>query len=164
MASGVDPVSFIYAKIAEGTGSTQALREYREAGGSIRTQRFYQAFGEVELELATRGLVEAAPVDRAPTPQELTPRTTSRPGGYLYRVGVLTSRSTVDPITGQVREQTSIEWQSIRTAQLIDYAQAMAEAEANFGTGSEAGPYGGSVVGSFVSAVNELVPEDDLGV
>ena len=159
MAYGINPIPFIYAKLAEGVGPTQALREYREAGGAIRTQRFYQAYGETQLELATRGLVEAAPSERAPTPQEISPRSSTKPGGYLYRVGVLTARTSVDPITGTVREQTSIEWQSVRSAHLIAYASAQQLAESNFGVGAEAGPYGGSVLGSFVSVVNELVPE-----
>lgn len=157
--AGVNPIPFIYNAISEGKSGRQALREFRDAGGSIRTQRFQQTMGEIQLEIATRGVVEGAPSNRPPTPQEITPRTTSKPGGYLYRTGVLVSRPTVDPITGNVSELTSIEWQSVRTAQLIDYAKAQAAAEANFGTGDTAGPYGGSVVGSFVSAVNALVAE-----
>lgn len=159
MAGGINPIPFIYAKIAEGTGPTQALRDFREAGGVIRTQRFFQAFSETNLEIETTGIVQAAPTDRAPTPEEITQRSTTRPGGYLYRVGVMTSRSAVDPITGSVRELTAIDWQSIRTAQLISYEAAQLAAESNFGVGAAAGPYGGSVVGSFVSAVSELVPE-----
>lgn len=160
MAKGVNPLPLIYNLITEGTGPTEGLRQFREAGGAIRTQRWYAAFGETQLEIATRGVLQAAPVDRPPTPAEITPRQTNKPGGFLYRVGVIASRTAVDPVTGLARETTSIEWQSIRTQQLIDLAAAQAQAEANFGVGAEAGPYGGSVIGSFVSAVNELVPED----
>ena len=156
---GQSLIPLIYNGIREGKSGRQMLAEYRAAGGAIRTQRFQQAVGEIQVELATRGLVEQAPTSRAPSRSEITPRSTTRPGGYLYRVGVLVSRTSVDPLTGHQSEQTSIEWQSIRTAQLIDYQQAQAAAEGNFGVGAEGGPYGGSVVGSIVSAVNELVPE-----
>ena len=161
----VNPLPLIYNYIAQGIGPTEGLRQYREAGGAIRTQRWFAAFGETQLEIATSGIVQQAASDRPPNPDEITPRQSTKPGGYLYRTGVLVSRTAVDPITGASREVTSIEWQSIRTAQLIDYAAAQLAAEANFGVGGDAGPYGGSVVGSFVSAVNELVPEEpDLQV
>lgn len=160
MAYLINPLPLIYNLIDQGVGATEGLRQYRAAGGSIRTQRWYAAFGETQLEIATRGIVEAAPAGRTPNADEIVQRQTTRPGGFLYRTGVLVSRNVVDPITGASREVTSIEWQSIRTAQLIDYAAAQAAAEANFGVGAEAGPYGGSVIGSFVSAVNELVPEE----
>lgn len=159
MAAGINVIPLIYNGISEGKSGRQILREFRAAGGAIRTQRFQQAMGEIQIEVATRGLVEAAPASRQPSPEEISQRSTSKPGGFLYRTGVLVSRTVVDPISGRTSEQTTIEWQSIRTAQLIDYAQAQQAAEANFGVGGAGGPYGGSVVGSFVSAVNELVPE-----
>ena len=47
-------VGFINAAIDQGLSATQALSDYREAGGAIANERFYQAYG------ALRGSVSAA--------------------------------------------------------------------------------------------------------
>lgn len=155
MANIVGPLGLIQSYLKQGISATEGLRRFREAGESIRTQRWYAAWGEMSAEMSTRDSVMAAPLNRRPTPEERTKVGSRNPGGYLYRGGVVA----FDRDTGDIQLKAG----SIRTSSLITYAQAQ-EALYEQLAGS-ADVYGISVIGSFITAVRELVPiGEDAGM
>lgn len=158
MAEGIGPISFIYNLLTEGVGPTAGLRAYREAGGAIRAQRFFEAYGEIAAAVQRRPIVEAAPIRSVPSAEEITQRGSGARPGYLYRVGVVNTQRGIVTEAGTVSEETVIDWVAIRSEHLIEYADAIAEAEALIGEGyrSESGLV--SVQGSFVSEVVNLTP------
>jgi hypothetical protein len=153
----VGPLPYIRGLINAGVGPTEGLRQFREAGGAIRTQRWFGAFGELQAEAAVRPQVVTAPTNRPPIADEITQVSSAKPGAYLYRGGVIVTTRSVDPQTGATVESTQTNWAALRTASLIDYEAAMAELEARFGPEGQSGIEHSTVIGSFISAVNDLV-------
>lgn len=148
MADRVGPLGLIQSYIGQGISATEGLRQYREAGGQIRDQRWYRAWGEMSAEIATRDSVMAAPLNRAPRPEERVQVQSNKPGGYLYRGGVVA----FDIESGDIQLKAG----SVRSQTLMTYAQAQ---EAIFDQlANNAAQYGLSVIGSFITAVRELVP------
>lgn len=74
--------------IREGVNATDALRLYRSAGGSVRTQTWYRLYGQAQLEGALTSKEAAAPLNRVPTAGEIQPATVPRARGYMQRVTV----------------------------------------------------------------------------
>ena len=153
----VGPIPYIFNAIREGKNATQALNEYRELGGAIRTQRFYHAFGEVFAELAVESGLLAQPSSQVPSGEFIVDRGSNRPGQYLARGGVLVSARTVDPITGRVSETTQTNFGSIRYNVLPTIAQIQADIEAQFGPEGRSGLENSTVIGSFLAPVLNLV-------
>lgn len=156
VASGVGPISFIYNLITEGVAPTAGLKAYREAGGMIRTQRFFQAYGEVAAAVGRRPVVEAAPATSVPSADEISRRASAARPGYLYRVGVINTQRGIVTERGAMAEETVLDWVAVRSEHLLQYAEAMALAEETISTGyrSESGLV--TLQGSFVSEVNEF--------
>lgn len=152
MADRVGPLGAIQSLLRQGdVGPTQALREYRAAGGQIRTQRWFRAWGEMAAELAARPAVQAAPLESYPEGGQLTRVQSARPGAYLYVGGVMVfDRPTNEPI---------LKAASIRSSTLLTYAQAQNLLEQQVGMGADS--YGYTVAGGYVTAVRELVPVED---
>lgn len=153
----IGPIPFIFNAIKEGLSATEALNTYREGGGQIRTQRFYQAYGEVSAEIAVLPDLQAQPVDSIPSGELIRQRASSRPGGYLARVGVLVSQRTVDPTTGLVSETTQVNWGSVRMESLASIEEIMALGEENFGPTGQSGLANSTVIGSVIGPIEELV-------
>jgi hypothetical protein len=153
----VGPIPFIFNAIREGMRATEALNAYREAGGAIRTQRFYHAFGEVNAELAVESGLQSEPSNQVPSGEFIIDRGSNRPGVYLARGGVLTSVRLVDPETGRVRETTQTNFGSVRYSVLPTIAQIQADIEAQFGPEGRSGVANSTVLGSFLSPVLNLV-------
>lgn len=161
MAEPLAPLPYIYNKVKEGVSPTQALREYRESGGAIRTQRFYKAYGEIFAELAVRPNLQAAPTGAVPSAEEITRQESTRPGGFLARGGVLVSIRSVDPLTGRTTEETRVNFGSVRMQSLQTFGEIMGNLEAKFGPNGTSGVEQSSVLGSFVTGVTELVEPDE---
>jgi hypothetical protein len=153
----IGPIPFIFNAITEGKSATEALSEYRAGGGAIRTQRFYQAYGEVAAEVAVLPDLQAQPVDTIPSGELIRQRASSRPGAYLARVGVLVSQRTVDPLTGKVSEVTQVNWGSVRMQELSSIEEILALGEENFGPSGQSGLANSTVIGSVLGPVEELV-------
>jgi hypothetical protein len=66
-----NPSGFIAGKINDGVTSTAALRDFRQAGGAMRTQTWYRLYGEVTDALA-----------RAPQAASLDPYQLPDPSAY----------------------------------------------------------------------------------
>lgn len=156
MASGVGPISFIYNLLTEGVAPTVGLQQYRAVGGMIRTQRWFQAYGEVAAAVSRRPLVEAAPSEAIPSADEISRRASAARPGYLYRVGVINTQRGIVTERGTQAEETVLDWVAVRSERLLQYAEAMALAEETISTGyrSESGLV--TLQGSFVSEVNEF--------
>lgn len=153
----IGPIPFIFNAIKEGQTATEALNAYREGGGAIRTQRFYQAYGEVSAELAVLPDLQAVPLDSVPPGEMIRQRASSRPGAYLARVGVMNSVRTVDPLTGKVSEVTEIFWSSVRMENLATIGDILQLGEETFGPNGQSGLANSTVVGSVLGPVEQLV-------
>jgi len=153
----VGPISFIFNAIKEGLNATDALNAYREAGGAIRSQRFYHAYGEVNAELAVESNLQSQPANQVPSGEFIVDRGSSRPGAYLARGGVLTSIRTVDPETGRVSEMTTTTFGSVRYTTLPTIAQIQADIEGQFGPEGRSGLANSTVLGSFLAPILNLV-------
>lgn len=96
MAKG-DPwlTNYMPAMIRQGLSATAALRQLRapvEQGGaglSIRTQTWYQAWGETTAALSRQQAIRGVPLGRAPTIDEVTPYSSRGATGFLYSFDVL---------------------------------------------------------------------------
>jgi len=153
----IGPIPFIFNAIKEGMGATEALQAYREAGGAIRTQRFYHAFGEVAAELAVEPLLQGQPSNQVPSGEFIIDRGSSRSGAYLARGGVLVSVRTVDPQTGKVSEITHTNFGSVRYTTLPTELEIAADIMAQFGPEGRSGLQNSTVLGVNLAPILNLV-------
>lgn len=87
-ASTGNPAGYIAGKIGEGVGSTEALADYRDAGGAIRTQTWYRLYGEVSDSLARSGAAGSLDPDRIPDAGDYSTWTMGQGGQYATQVQV----------------------------------------------------------------------------
>lgn len=147
MAGNVGPVGAIRAMISEGISPTAGLRAYRKAGGRIGNERWFAAYSALQREVSTRDRIQAAPVNRLPVVDEITAVPSKRPGAYLYRGAILTfDKGGTIPI---------VKYGSIRSRRLLTYRAAIEILQQQVEDNADA--YGVSVVGAYVTAVNQLV-------
>lgn len=83
--------------LTEGLGATAALRVFRAAGGKVRTQSWYRAFGEAERALAEAGSEASANLDARPGWGRIETVHTPKATGYGHIVHVVG----VNPKTGE---------------------------------------------------------------
>lgn len=157
---GLAPVPYIYNLITEGVGPTAGLRAFREAGGSVRTQRWFHAYGEIQAAIARRPAVEALGPNAVPGAEHISRITSRAQPGYLYRVGVINTQRGIVTESGSVAEETVLDWVSVRSHRLLTAEEAMLEAEGIIGSGyrSESGMV--SVLGSRLHEIHELVQDE----
>lgn len=74
-----------------GAGSTQtaALRDFRAAGGAIRTQTWGQLWNNTKGTIANRESIAQLRTDRRPTEDQFSPWATTKPDMYAYQVNVV---------------------------------------------------------------------------
>lgn len=161
MTDRIGPIPFIYNAITEGLSATEALNTYREGGGTIRTQRFYHAFSEIAAEIAVTPNLQATPLEQPLSADVITRIGSNRPGGYLYRGAAVVSVRTVDPLTGRVTESTQLNFGMVKSNGVLSPAEILAELEAKFGPEGQSGLANTTVIGSFITAANELVPAEE---
>lgn len=87
-ASTGNPAGFIVGSVSRGVKSTEALRQYREAGGSIRTQTFHRLFGEVTDALARSESAAALDPFALPDPGQYATWTMGRGDQFATQVKV----------------------------------------------------------------------------
>lgn len=107
--------------IREGQSATAALRLYRQAGGSIRTQTWYRLYGQAQLEGVTTSKEAAAPLNRVPIAGEIQPAIVPRARGYMQRVTVFGRDEGGNIITRDV---------SLRSGRLVSRGNAVNKAMA----------------------------------
>lgn len=86
----------------EGMSPTAALQAFRDAGGSVRTQTWYRAWGEVQRDYSERGYWGSADLSQPVSPSELPDWHAGREGSIGFRVGVAVR----DQATGLVDTRT----------------------------------------------------------
>lgn len=164
MPGSLAPIPFIYNLLTEGVGPTAGLRAFRAAGGAIRTQRFFHAYGEVAAAVSRRPMVERLPPEAVPGRESVSRITSHATPGFLYRVAVVNTVRGVVTEAGTVGEETIVDWVSVRSHRLLTIAEAMAQAEALIASGYRAESGSVAVLGSAVHEIAELVPEgEDVG-
>lgn len=161
MTDRIGPIPFIYNAISEGLNATEALTAYREGGGQIRTQRFYHAFSEIAAEVAVTPNLQATPLDQPLASDVISRIGSNRPGGYLYRGAAVVSVRTIDPLTGKVQESTQLNFGMVKSSDLLTPAEILAQLEEKFGPEGQSGLAQSTVIGSFMTAANELVPAEE---
>ena len=120
MAAGSDwPFSAAQIAIREGANATDALRAFRAAGGSVRTQTWYRLYGQAQLEGAMSGREASAGLARVPVSNEIQTRSVPRATGYMQRVTVFGRTDQGDIVTREV---------SLRSSRLVSRANAVAKA------------------------------------
>lgn len=82
------PAGLLLNALSEGLSATKALSNFREAGGSIRTQTWYKLAGEVRAAVANRDVVTGLDPTLLPRDEHFTPWSAGSEGQFLYQVEV----------------------------------------------------------------------------
>lgn len=87
MANGEDyPTNFIPGAIREGKSATEALRDFRAAGGRIGNSTWYRSWGQVVAALSKAGDVSSTPHNRRPDRSLISEWDVKGKSRYLYQV------------------------------------------------------------------------------
>lgn len=86
--AGANPAGWIQRAIREGWSRTRALGEFRQAGGAMRTQRWYQLWSTVHAAVERRAQIAGLPPRRIPGPDQFAPWPTRTPGRFAYQANV----------------------------------------------------------------------------
>lgn len=89
MAKEPYPAGLIQRLVEEGATATGALREFREAGGAMRTQTWYRMWESALNEQALHGVEEGKPLGEKPQPEDVIDMVTRSATGYSQRVQVI---------------------------------------------------------------------------
>lgn len=143
---------WIAAKIRGGATPAGALKEFRDAGGAIRTQRWYQLFNESREAVQRSATIAGLAGNRRPSDDLFTPWQTRRPGLYAYQIQLVTrDRETGDTI---LREHTQFYDRKVSPDKAI--ADALGEITNEDGTiGTEIPEV---VEGGFLKGLFQTVP------
>lgn len=135
--------SYIAGLVREGLSASGALRAYRGAGGSIRTQTWYRAWGETVAAIGRAGAIGAAPGGSRPLASELSAGAWRTKERYTFMVDVLVRPTGTSEVFRMPMAVTSDRLLTYDEAlnQAIDYANADLE------------KYGESVIGGVTTAV-----------
>lgn len=75
--------------IGAGVKQTQALQDFRAAGGAIRTQTWGQLWRNTAATISNRETIATLPTNRRPTEDMFSPWATTKPDMYAYQVNVV---------------------------------------------------------------------------
>lgn len=118
---------FIAGFQQEGRSATSALGAFRGLGGSVRTQTWYRAWGEVEAATAAAGPVAQMAPESVPTIGDYQEWAAGREGNLLHQVTIY--------FRDQDGEVASMEWGVTSTSPLAP-ADAVASAMDDFAEAS----------------------------
>lgn len=151
MANIGNPAGLIAAAIRAGTSATKALGEFRGAGGSIRTQSWYRAFGEVRAAIGRHEAISGLDPSLPPDPGMFSQWSAGRPGTFAYQVDVLVR----DKGSGVVYRTAY----TYLTDQLVPLQSAIDEAIATYTAGAEtSGSWDGQqIIGAVPAGLYEMV-------
>lgn len=134
-----NPAPYAIEAILEGLNATQALREIREAGGGITTQRWYQAFGEAQAALGNLRDVSDLDLFALPGRDQFVQWTAGREPGFVYQFNI----EVLDPDTGL----SMLIPHTVISPEIITPAQAIGQVISDL-AGIDSNTYG---IGSFVA-------------
>jgi hypothetical protein len=84
-----DARAYMPQLMAQGFGPSEALGLFRDAGGAVRTQTWYQAWGELAADYAGRSTWQTADLAQPVIPSELPTWAAGREGQFGYKVGAV---------------------------------------------------------------------------
>jgi hypothetical protein len=136
--------------IAAGLKPTEALREFRAAGGAIQDSRWFSLYGQITDTIARQPSFLALNPYVLPSPSEYGTWATGRGGQYATQVSI------------QLRDRDT----GLYTTQLATYfsndphepAEAEQWAMDTFGASESEADYGVTVMGATATAVWQTVP------
>lgn len=141
--------------IREGRNATDALRLFREAGGSVRTQTWYRLWGQAQMEGIMGSHELQQPLHLRPEAQDIQKMSTRRSSGYMQRVVIMGRDSHGLTISKDV---------SLRTDQLVSRGTAVNRAVelltthgGQFPQAQDSEPM--TVIAGFYQGTYELEPE-----
>jgi hypothetical protein len=115
--------------IRDGLSATEGLRQFRDAGGAIRTDTWYKLRAEAGAAIAARGSELAANLDAIPSGNEVTLFSTTNARGVLQQVEVTYRIKGTDVIATRPFSVTGVDFVS-RQAAIETALQTMAQAQA----------------------------------
>lgn len=151
--------NYLPGLIREGLSPTAGLALFRQAaseggyGGSIRTQTWYQAWGETVAALASQEAVMQVPLGRPPTASEITEYSSRGATGRLYSFDVL--------VRNRATGETYYTPSGYRTQGNVTYNTAMTGAiSAILDAAEEGSPSAANlqVLGALPTEVRQFVP------
>lgn len=145
-----NPAGFVVGYQRAELSATEALAEFRAAGGQIRTQSWYRLWGEVADTLARGDLFAALPPGALPAPADYGTWAMGRGGQYATQVSVYIR----DVDTGLIRTQQY----TYVTADPHTPGDAAANAMDDFTFADQEATYGEVVMGAQPTAVWQTVP------
>lgn len=89
---------WVAAAIRQGMNATAALRDYRNAGGSIRDSVWRSLYAEQQTSVSHQLDEMTAPLTSTPQAHEITQMTTKRKEGYLQLVDVYVREKGTDVV------------------------------------------------------------------
>lgn len=143
------PVPFIATAVREGLSATGALKAYRAAGGSVRTQTWYRAYGQVSHAIADYGAELERAQHRIPTAGEIRKWSTVTASGFAQQAQVFMR----DRETNEVVARNF----TLRGAGMISRQGVIEQAMNTFSDFSD--QYGMQIVGGIYTGSYELEPE-----
>jgi hypothetical protein len=154
------PLWLAYRTVAEGLSANQGLQMARQAGLGVRRGTWLQMVGQVRAHYARRITELGAPLNRRPTPTEVTQLTSGKAKGYIQYVDLFVRNKTTGLVS--VRPQ-AIRGTTLRSRQAVvdrvvsRYQTAVDRsktAPAMWGTDPDE-----EVIGGIYTATQQFVPE-----
>lgn len=145
------PVPFIAQAVRSGMSASGALSAYREAGGAVRTQTWYRAWGQVQASVDDYTAELERPQSRRPIADELRQWQTKTATGYAQQAQVFMR----DRETGEVVTRNF----TLRGAGVVSRQSVIDTAISTFTDFSD--QYGMQIVGGIYTGSYELVPEEE---
>jgi hypothetical protein len=115
-----NPAPFAARAIVEGKTATEALRELRESGAGISTQRWYRVYGETQAAIENRETAATLDILRTPGAEQWTEWET-RAEGYMYQFRI--SAWDAELGTMVTREASVFRTQPVPTIDAMQQAQ-----------------------------------------
>lgn len=156
----LSPLWLAYRTVAEGLSANAGLKMAQEAGLGVRRGTWLQMVGQVRAHYSRRITELSAPLNRRPTPTEVTALTSRGAKGYIQYVDLFVRNKTTGLVT--VRPQ-AIRTTTLRSRQAVinqvvgRYQTAVDRsktAPALWGTDPDE-----EVVGGIYTATQQFVPE-----
>jgi hypothetical protein len=106
MANSVYMGGFMRSLVLSYPGPTAALRAWRAAGGKIRTQDFYRAYGEAKAQLALAQSEVGADLQAVPEESQIAQGTFPRARGIAHEVVIVGRARSGEILTKRVEVPT----------------------------------------------------------
>lgn len=154
------PAWFAYRVVAEGLSANAALRMAQDAGLGVRRSTFLQMVGQVRAHYARTTVEPTLPLNRRPTPQEVTPITSKVQRGYIQYVDLFVRNKTTGLVTvrPQAIRTSTLTSRQVAVQTVTDRYRAAVDrsktAPSVFGTDPDE-----VVLGGVYSATQQFVPE-----